>query len=53
MGLAPEGFVSVMCMMFDEYHNVHRDADAAELADTVAELVATVNGCVGNFETAA
>ena len=36
-------------MMFDEYHNAHRDCDAAEMAADVADLVKFVNDTEGEY----
>lgn len=47
--LEPLEFMSAMCMLFDEYHNAHRDTDAAEMAKTVGELVSFVNNANGEY----
>ena len=48
--MTPEMFMCIVCMMFDEYHNAHRDSNPAEMAQTVATLVAQVNEQLGAYE---
>ena len=43
-------FMSVMCMLFDEYHRVHREYDAAEMAQDCADMVKRVNNSLGEYE---
>lgn len=42
-------FMTIMCMLFDEYHNTHPDFDAPENAQVVADLVREVNTQLGEY----
>lgn len=46
-----EKFVMSMCMLFDEYHNAHREADAVALAAMAYKLTEEINRIDGNYET--
>ena len=42
-------FMTIMCEMFDEYHAVHKEHSAVEMAETCAELVRGVNEELGEY----
>lgn len=46
-------FMTIMCMLFDEYHNTHPDFDAPENARVVADLVGAVNSELGTYSNKA
>lgn len=45
-----EEFMVCMCMLFDEYHLIHNNANAAEMANEVAKQVKAVNEKLGEYE---
>ena len=43
-------FLSVMCMMFDEFAARHDDFQPAEAAQKVADMVKQVNAALGRYD---
>lgn len=48
-----QGFMTIMCMLFDEYHNAHDDFDPVENSRVVADLVKEVNLTLGAYSNKA
>ena len=48
-GLDYESFMSIMCMLFDEYHSAHRDFDPVWNSRVVADLIEEVNKDLGEY----
>lgn len=43
-------FMTIMCMLYDEYHDKHRESDPVKMSQECASLVAEINQTLGAYE---